>query len=122
MDIRTYKPFCRGDDSIVAAGFFPSEHSARWWLRRHRAEAVAAGVVVRLRGQDMADPQALGSFMVDVGRREAQATNGLPMAMEPTSSSALAAARTARCGGRVANVGARSLRMEASPISRKERK
>lgn len=72
-DIRKFKPFCRGDDSIVVAGFFPSEHSARWWLRRHRDEAVAAGVLVRVRGQDMADPELLSALMAEIGRREAQA-------------------------------------------------
>jgi hypothetical protein len=73
MDVRKFKPFCRGDDSTVAAGLFPSEHSARWWLRRHRAEAVAAGVVIRVRGQDMADPDALATFMAEVGQRDALA-------------------------------------------------
>ena len=73
MDVRRFKPFCRGDDSIVAAGFFPSEHSARWWLRRHRDEAAAAGVVIRVRGQDMADPDKLAAFMAEVGQREALA-------------------------------------------------
>lgn len=72
-DIRKFKPFCRGDDSIVAAGFFPSEHSARWWLRHHREEAAAAGVLIRVRGQDMADPDALAVLMAEIGRRDALA-------------------------------------------------
>jgi len=72
-DIRKFKPFCRGDDSIVAAGFFPSEHSARWWQRRYGAGAVAAGALIRIRGQWMADPDALAAYMAECGRREALA-------------------------------------------------
>lgn len=65
-------PFFRGESSIVAKGFFPSEHSARWWHRLHAHEAVQAGALIRLRGQWYADPERLGSVMEEIGRREAR--------------------------------------------------
>ena len=73
MDIRTFKPLSRSSDSLVAAGFFPSDFSADWWRRRYGAEAAAAGLLVKVRGRWMADPDRLSCFMAEVGQREALA-------------------------------------------------
>ena len=74
-DIRNYKPLFRGDDSIVAAasGIFSSENSARWWFRRHRDAAVAAGALIFVNGRWLADPDALANFIAESGRRDAEA-------------------------------------------------
>jgi len=73
VDIRNIKPLSRSDDSLVAAGFFPSDYSADWWRRRYGAEAAAAGVLFKVRGRWMADPDKLAAFMAQVGQREALA-------------------------------------------------
>jgi hypothetical protein len=72
--LSTWRPFFRGDDSIVAdAGLFPSEHSARWWFRRHAMEAVRAGAVIKHRGLWLAEPEKLSLLVAEIGRREALA-------------------------------------------------
>jgi len=74
-DLSRYKPLFRGDDSIVASasGIFSSEHSARWWFRHHRDEAVAAGVLILVNGRWLADPDCLAWFIAEAGRRDAEA-------------------------------------------------
>jgi len=74
-DLTKYRPLFRGNDSIVASasGIFLSEHSARWWFRRHRDAAIAAGALILVNGRWLADPERLAQFIAETGRRDAEA-------------------------------------------------
>lgn len=75
---QNWRPLFRGDASIVAvARLFPSEHSARWWFRRHGAEAVRVHAVTRIRGQWCADAERLAALISEIGHRDALEALGL---------------------------------------------
>lgn len=55
------------------ADVFPSLDSARWAIRRHRAELAAAGALVKIADRLYLDPQRADQVFIDAGRRRVAA-------------------------------------------------
>lgn len=51
---------------------YPSEHSFRWFLRRNRAELVAAGAIICPTGCWLVRPQEFDQAVIEIGQRRAR--------------------------------------------------
>jgi hypothetical protein len=48
---------------------FPSEESARWQVRKHKAELIEAGALIIVAGRQMVVPERFDAAVFDIGRR-----------------------------------------------------
>jgi hypothetical protein len=51
------------------AHLFPSEESARWQFRKHKAELIEAGALVMVAGRHLVSPDSADEVFMTIGKR-----------------------------------------------------